>query len=78
VREAVALIALAVLAAAVTRWRRAPDWIVAAGCAGLLLAIGVSSGAAVDIWEFVRLGVLTVPLGLLMCTVALWLARHVV
>jgi arsenical pump membrane protein len=46
VREAVALIALAViLGAAVMRWRRAPDWIVAAGCAALLLAIGVSSGA---------------------------------
>lgn len=35
-------------------------------------------GAAVDTSEFARLGVLTVPLGLLVGTVASWLALHVV
>ena len=45
-REAVALVALAaILAAAVARPRWAPEWLLAAGCAALLIAVGVSTGA---------------------------------
>ena len=35
-------------------------------------------GTTVNLIEFVRLGGLTVPLGLLASTVGLWLALHVV
>jgi arsenical pump membrane protein len=44
VNEAVALIALAVsLTAAVARWRRAPDWVVAVGAAALVVLVGALS-----------------------------------
>jgi arsenical pump membrane protein len=44
VNEAVSLVALAAsLTAAVARWRRAPDWLVAAGAAVILVAIGAIS-----------------------------------
>jgi arsenical pump membrane protein len=44
VNEAVSLVALAAsLTAAVARWRRAPDWLVAAGAAGILVVIGAIS-----------------------------------
>jgi arsenical pump membrane protein len=44
VNEAVSLLALAVsLTAAVARWRRAPDWAVAAGAAVIVVAVGALS-----------------------------------